>query len=424
VNGLVNRCRVHVVHPRDPGRRPSSRRGVNRLPLARGLQTPPACEDERVPGLPTRLYLRTVFVLIGAALALALALLDVTLIAVFATSTPLPIWALSVVGTILVVVPIVALGLVPAMRSIEGAAVHALLSVDLPGGAPGPAQSRSQRRRTLGWFTIHLLCGAVLVAGVMATLALGTRWMVLPLLVGLVGVAVGLGEMLARLAPSMLGPAPTERVAMLERDVERAVARNRIAREIHDSVGHALSLVTVQAGAARKVIGHDPDFAVSALAAIETAARDATADLDNVLGLLREDVLPTGTAPAPDLDSLEHLIRATRTAGLAVAPQIQGDVSSMPTLVSREAYRIIQEGLTNALKHSVDGTAELELTRSGGGLTITLVNRVPPGQTPGSGRGLRGIAERVHALGGSFTAAEADGEWMLTASLPLPASDR
>jgi signal transduction histidine kinase len=380
-----------------------------------------------VPGRPTKTYLRTVFVLIGAALALALALLDITLIAILAQGSPLPIWAVSAVGAVIVVAPIAALGLVPAMRTIEGAAVQALLSVDLPGGAPGPAQSWSQRRMTLGWFTVHLLSGAILVAGVMATIAFGNGWMVVPLLAGLVAVAVGLGEMLARLAPAMLGPAAAERVAMLERDVERAVERNRIAREIHDSVGHALSLVTLQAGAARKVIGHDPDFAVSALTAIETAARDAAADLDHVLGLLREDVAHTETAPASNLESLEHLVRATRAAGLAVDHDVHGDVTSVPSLVSEEAYRIVQEALTNALKYSTDGAARLVVTRSDTALTVTLVNRSSDersGQTATSGRGLRGIAERVHALGGSYTAASvAPDAWMLSATLPLSASD-
>jgi signal transduction histidine kinase len=379
-----------------------------------------------VSGRSARYYLRTVFVLIGAALALALALLDVTVIASLAQGIALPAWALVVIGAVLVVVPIVALGVVPAMRTIEGAAVLALLDVDLPGGAPGPAHSWSQRRQTLGWFALHLLAGAVLVAAVMATIALGSSWFAVPMLVGVVVVAVGLGELLARAAPPMLGPAPAERMALLERDVERAVARNRIAREIHDSVGHALSLVTLQAGAARKVIGHDPDFAVSALTAIETAARDAAADLDHVLGLLREDVEPTETAPEPNLDSLEQLVRATRAAGLAVDHDVHGDVTTLPSLVSREAYRIVQEALTNALKYSTDGAARLVVTRSDTALTVTLVNRSADqrsGQPAASGRGLRGIAERVQALGGSYTAASvAPDAWMLSATLPLLAS--
>ncbi|MGH3459124.1 sensor histidine kinase [Aeromicrobium sp.] len=378
-----------------------------------------------MPGPPTRFYLRIVFVLIGAALALALGLLDATLIAAMVQGTPLPIWAVSFFGAVFVVAPIVALGLVPAMRTIEGVAVQTLLMIDLPGGAPGPAGSWPQRRRTLDWFAVHLASGAVLVAGVMATIAFASVWVIVPLLVGLVALAVGLGELLARAAPSMLGPAAAERVAVLENDVERAVARNRIAGEIHDSVGHALSLVSVQAGAARKVIAHNPEFAEAALKAIETAARDAAADLDHVLGLLREDVTPAEAPPAPDLDSLEQLVRATCAAGLAVDHDVHGDITTVSSLVSREAYRIVQEALTNALKYSTDGTARLVVTRSAAALTVTLVNRSKDqwsGRPAGTGRGLRGMTERVQALGGSFSSASvAPDAWMLSATLPLTA---
>ena len=378
-----------------------------------------------MPGIPTKFYLRLVFVLIGAAFALSLALLDVALIALM-VSTPLPIWVVVWVGTVLVVAPIVSLGLVPAMRTIEGVAVQTLLVVDLPGGAPGPPRTWPQRRRTLGWFAVHLMSGAVLVAAVKGTIAVGNAWTAVPLVVVLVAVAVGLGEMLARLAPLILGPAAAEGVAMLQQDVDLTVARNRIAREIHDSVGRALSIVTVQAGAARQVIGHDPEAAEIALKAIETAARDAAADLDHVLGLLREDAAPPETAPASDLDSLEQLVDATREAGLAVDHDIHGDISTVPTFVSREAYRIVQEALTNALKYSTEGIARLVVTRSTTMLTVTLVNRSSDqfsGKPAGSGQGLPGMTERVQAMGGSITSASvAPDAWMLSATLPLPES--
>ena len=368
-----------------------------------------------MPGRTTRFLLRLVFVLIGAALALAFATLDVTLIAIL--DTVLPRWLVWAAGTGIVVVPIVALGLVPPMRTIEGVAVESLLAVDLPGGPPGPAESWPQRRRSLGWFVLHLFSGALVVAGVVGAIVV-TAWLVVPVLAVVVVVGLVLGEMLARAAPRMLGPTDAERIANLERDVQRAVERNRIAREIHDGVGHALSLVTVQAGAARKVIDHDPQFAVEALAAIEAAARDAAADLDHVLGLLREEG-PADAAPAPDLTSIDHLVRATRTAGLVVVADVRGDVESVPGAVSREAYRIAQEALTNALKYSADGTAELEVDRTDGRLTVVARNPAP-GSARGDGRGLRGITERVQALGGTVAADLDDGTWVLEADLPLP----
>jgi signal transduction histidine kinase len=103
---------------------------------------------------------------------------------------------------------------------------------------------------------------------------------------------------------------------------------------------------------------------------------------------------------------------------------VHGDVASVPSLVSREAYRIVQEGLTNALKYAGDGTARLDVTRTDAELTVTVVNPRSGEQAPGSGRGLRGVAERVQALGGSFSAAAADDTWVLAASLPLARSDR
>jgi signal transduction histidine kinase len=368
-----------------------------------------------VPGRSTRFLLRLVFVLIGAALALAFATLDVTLIAIL--DTVLPRWSVWALGTAIVVVPVVALGLVAPMRTIEGVAVESLLAVDLPGGPPGPADSWPQRRRSLSWFALHLLAGAVVVAGVIGTIVAG-GWWVLPALVTVLAGGLLLGELLARSAPRLLGPTDAERITILERDVQRAVERNRIAREIHDGVGHALSLITVQAGAARKVIDHDPQFAVDALAAIEAAAHDAAADLDHVLGLLREEG-PADAAPAPDLTSIDHLVRATRTAGLNVVADVRGDVASVPGAVSREAYRIAQEALTNALKYSADGTAELKVDRTDGRLTVVARNPAP-GSARGDGRGLRGITERVQALGGTVVADLDDGTWVLEADLPLP----
>ena len=152
-------------------------------------------------------------------------------------------------------------------------------------------------------------------------------------------------RLLARLAPVLLGPSYAERLERLQRDATRAAERTRIARELHDSIGHALSLATVQASAARKLIGRDPAFVEAALETIETTTRRAVADLDYVLGLLRDDTqLPAETTPAPDLGSLDGLLTAARSAGLTVVSTVSGELSRLPLLVSREAYRIVQEG--------------------------------------------------------------------------------
>jgi signal transduction histidine kinase len=361
-------------------------------------------------------YLRTVFVLVGAALALALGIADFTLLSLAATAGT-PAWATALLGVVLVGGPLL-VGVVPAVRQVEGVAVQALLAVEFRDGLPGAATGWPQRRRTLGWFLLHVFTGALVVAAVLGLIALGgSPWTVPAAAATLAGTLLA-GRLLAWLGPVLLGPSYAERLQRLEADAARATERNRIAREIHDSVGHALSVVTVQASAARKVIGRDPAFAEQALAAIETASRRAAAELDDMLGLLRDERQPSAAAPAPDLGSLDGLLTAARAAGLAVAPSVSGDLSRLPSLVSQEAYRIVQEGLTNALKYSADGTAMLGLSLGGDTLDIRLSN--PAGDRPPAreGRGLRGIDERAATLGGRTTAAARGGRWTLDVVLP------
>lgn len=368
-------------------------------------------------------YLRGVFVLIGSAIALSLLLLEVTLIALLVQGQ-LPLWAVLVASVPIVVAPLL-LGLLPAIRQVEGVAVESLLGVRFPDGPPGPAVGGAQRRRTLWWFLLHLFAGAVVVAAVMGLIVLGANPWIFPAAIGTVLLVLVLGRALTAAAPRLLGPSYAERLHRLEADVARAVGRNRIAREIHDSVGHALSLVTVQAAAARRVIGRDPAFAESALETIEATSRAAVADLDHMLGLLRQDdEAVAARAPDPDLAALPQLLEAARSAGLAVREEVHGDLRDMPHVVSREAYRIVQEGLTNALRYSADGTATLDVVRAAGELRIELANPSGAGSSGRTGRGVRGIAERTALLGGESTAGRHDHDWMLSVTVPVPEERR
>ncbi|MFH0244912.1 hybrid sensor histidine kinase/response regulator transcription factor [Streptomyces sp. HK10] len=159
-------------------------------------------------------------------------------------------------------------------------------------------------------------------------------------------------------APTLLGPAPADRLAAAEARAAALAARNRIARELHDSVGHALSAVALQAGAARTALGSDPEFVRRALTAIEETARHTTGGLDAVLGMLREDGGTPSRAPAgPTLAGLDGLLERTRASGtpvtLATGPGSWRETPGLlPEAVSREAYRILQEGLANALRHA------------------------------------------------------------------------
>ncbi len=159
---------------------------------------------------------------------------------------------------------------------------------------------------------------------------------------------------------------------------------------------------------------------------IEETTREAVAELDTVLGLLREEDGADPAAPAPTLDGLEALLGRTRAAGVAVEATVEGPCATLAPVVSREAYRIVQEGLSNALRHAGPVPVRLHLQVEEGELTIRLENPVTgtAGGSPaaaarsGGGRGLRGIAERARLLGGEATAAADDGVWRLTVRLP------
>ncbi|WP_344527169.1 sensor histidine kinase, partial [Streptomyces rectiviolaceus] len=205
--------------------------------------------------------------------------------------------------------------------------------------------------------------------------------------------------------------------------------RNRLARELHDSVGHALSAVTLQASAARRVLDRDPDFVREALAAIEETTRRTVGELDAVLGVLREggDGRASPTAPAPTLSAdLDGLLKRTRAGGLRVKATVElgpGGADALPPMVSREAYRIVQESLSNALRHAgPEAPVTLRIALEGTDLEILVANPLPhdtPASRPGGGHGLHGITDRARLLGGTVRTGPADGVWRVNVRLPL-----
>jgi signal transduction histidine kinase len=261
------------------------------------------------------------------------------------------------------------------------------------------------RHHSLGWpDAFHGALGPLTGLALLALVA-GTAW--------------GAGALLARCAPVLLGPTPADRLAAAERRAADLALRNRLARELHDSVGHALSAAALQASAARRVLDADPEFARRALSAIEDTTRDAVAELDTVLGLLREDGAGPG-APAPALDGLGTLLERTRAAGVPVEASIEGSCAGLPPVISREAYRIVQEGLSNALRHAGPVPVTLHLDIGDEELRVRMDNPATgSAPRPGGGRGLPGIAERARLLGGEAGGAAQDGVWRLTARLPL-----
>ncbi|WP_431983611.1 sensor histidine kinase [Streptomyces qinglanensis] len=352
---------------------------------------------------------------------------------------------------------VAAAGLLPVVRVLESAAARTLCGP--PGGAlaQGPADSWAARRRCAAWFTLHvslggLLSGASLAVPPMALVLLAhplvpalrsERWAwpwahagsalwTAPvagaaLLAALAAAVHGAGALLARCAPPLLGPTPADRLAAAERRAADLAARNRLARDLHDSVGHALSAVALQATAARRVLDSDPQFVRTALAAIEETGRSAVAELDGVLGVLRAG--ESGPAPGPGLAAgLESLVARSRATGTRIDLRVDaslGPLAGLDAQVSAESFRVVQEGLSNALRHAPGATVSVRLERQrapeGEMLAVTVQNaaRTVPEPRPAGGRGLAGISERAALLGGTAWAEDAGGVWRLAARLPL-----
>ncbi|MDA2807294.1 sensor histidine kinase [Nocardiopsis suaedae] len=228
-----------------------------------------------------------------------------------------------------------------------------------------------------------------------------------------------LGAGASRLARPFLGASAADRLAAVRARAADLGERNRLAAELHDSIGHALSVVALQAGAASRVIERDPEFARGALEAIADQARTATAELDHVLGLLREKA-PGDRAPQRALADVPHLVEAARTAGTEAEYTARGPVGEVPPVVSRELYRICQEGVTNALRHGAGGPVRVRVDAADGRVRVEVVNPCA-GRRPrrrGGGRGLEGARERVRLLGGELRAGAEDGVWRLEADIP------
>ena len=219
-----------------------------------------------------------------------------------------------------------------------------------------------------------------------------------------------------------------ERAEQLEREqtaeARRAVAeeRTRIARELHDVVAHRVSLMTVQAGAAKTVAADDPEGALQAMEAVEQAGRQALDELRHLLGVLRPDAEVEVLGPQPGLADVPRLVEQLGEAGLEVSLTIDGGQTDLPARVDLFAYRIVQEALTNVLKHAGShartevrvGTdnhgVEIEVLDNGHGATIL----------PRSGHGIVGMRERALLLGGSLdTGPRPGGGFQVVAYLPI-----
>jgi signal transduction histidine kinase len=217
-----------------------------------------------------------------------------------------------------------------------------------------------------------------------------------------------------------------ERARSAERDAERerllAVAeeRARIARDLHDSAGHAINVIAVRAGAARLRHHQDPDRSLPALEAIEEVARQTVGEIDQIVGTLREGGSADGVVEAPaGLASLDTLIAHHMSAGLEVTWETEGAPRPLAGAADRAAYRILQEALTNAARHGA-GSVRIDLAFGEAAVELTVTNAVFADGEPrrGGGHGLIGMRERATLLGGTLDAERSNGTFRVCARIP------
>jgi signal transduction histidine kinase len=221
-----------------------------------------------------------------------------------------------------------------------------------------------------------------------------------------------------------------ERAARAEREAERerrlatAEERARIARDLHDSAGHAINVILVHAGLGRLVTARDPEQAREAFETIEAVARETVSEIDDLVRALRDEAPNGDVEPPPGLAALDALVERHRAAGLTVTTTVTGDRRPLAPAVDRGAYRILQEALTNAARHG-DGSARVEVAFGDSALDLRVVNTLGTGgggATAEGGHGIIGMRERAVLLGGSVEVGGRDGQFRMQARLPLARS--
>jgi signal transduction histidine kinase len=216
-----------------------------------------------------------------------------------------------------------------------------------------------------------------------------------------------------------------ERARELEEEREAHAAlsvryeRARIASELHDIVAHAISVMVIQASAGQR-LAHDPEATAEAFQAVAGAARQAEQDMGRLVALLGDE---SAIGPAPDLALVEELVARASGSGLDVTLRLEGEREGLAAPVVEAAYRVVQEGLTNALRYAAGAAVRVLVSGEADSLALEVENAPAGGEVAlagaGTGTGLQGLRERVGACGGSLEAGPtADGGWRLAARLP------
>jgi signal transduction histidine kinase len=193
--------------------------------------------------------------------------------------------------------------------------------------------------------------------------------------------------------------------------------RARLARELHDSLGHTVNVMVLQAGVGRRVFAENPAFAQEALSSIETVGRAALDELNRLLKVVQPDGPGTAEPFAPTLADLEHLVQQVRSTGREV--DLRVDDVDLPAATARAVYRIVQEALTNAAKHTESGRIRVRVERIGSDVALEVVNDCARPPDPVPGHGLVNMGERARLEGGELQAGPIDGGFRVRASLPV-----
>jgi signal transduction histidine kinase len=248
-----------------------------------------------------------------------------------------------------------------------------------------------------------------------------------PSLVGVAGLAAWLLVLLGAAEAIRIRRERAAEAARIQKEeaLRRAgEERLRIARELHDALGHHLSLINMQSGVALHLNQELPEQARSSLTAIKQASKEALAELRSVLDILRQDGEPASRSPTWTLARLEDLVSQAAAAGLTVQTQTDGEVRLLPFAVDVAAFRILQEALTNVSRHAGTATATVRVSYGDRDLTVQVDDDgrglTPHGGAPGTGQGIVGMRERAVALGGDLQAGpRPGGGFRVLARLPL-----
>jgi len=282
----------------------------------------------------------------------------------------------------------------------------------------------------VGWLAVNLIGGwCALVSGLRAGLAYWIGAMALFAAEWWISPDVGWSAWLAASTLTfLLGLLMRRQLELVERlsaaqaglaEKARAEERNRIARDLHDVIAHTLTVSLLHVMSARLAVEHDPADAARSLAEAERLGRESLAEVRTVVGMLRKDGDITRFAPPPGADGLAALVERFQVAGGDVTLLVDGDMTGLPATVGLALYRILQEALTNVVKHAPGSATVVRLAVDPAAARLSVHSTGEPGSGSGSGLGVISMRERAESIGGSCEAGPASPGWAVRASFPL-----